>query len=488
MPNKARAGAEVSPWFVFFGLLAFAVLMRGQTFNDPVLGFDEQFYLLVGDRMLHGAVPYVDIFDRKPIGLFLIYAAIREFGGDGFLQYKLAACGVVALTAFLVYRAARPISNDFAAGVAGCLYILWLNVTGGEGGQAEVFYNLPVLAAAMLTWRASRAGKQLVPLGCAAMLFAGIAMQIKYTAIVEGVFFGGMLLWAYRRPGRRAGAMLAVAALWVGCALLPTALAAFVYWRMGALQPFLFANFVSVFGRVPDRFAAEMIGLIKLFGVLMPVFLLVGLSLRRARPADRFPVLWLGAAMMGVLLFGSFLAPHYGMPILIPACIACAPFFASYRYAQPVAGGMLAAAAIIGQIALARSEDSHGGRAQALLVAQAAQPDHGCIYVYDGYPALYMLTHSCLPTRWVFPGHLNTSDEDSANAIGIDPAAELTRILATRPEVIVDDAPAYALGNPETRAIVEAALARDYHLAASVKTGAARYRLVYRLNEVVPGL
>ena len=38
-------------------------------------------------------------------------------------------------------------------------------------------------------------------------------------------------------------------------------------------------------------------------------------------------------------------------------------------------------------------------------------------------------------------------------------------------------------GNAETRALVEAALARDYRLDATVKTGAARYRLVYRLNE-----
>jgi hypothetical protein len=483
--------ADASSWLVFFGLLAFALLMRGQTFNDPVLGFDEQFYLLVGDRMLQGAVPYVDIFDRKPIGLFLIYAAIRELGGDGFVQYKLVACGVVALTAFLIYGAARPIANNFAAGVAGCLYILWLNVSGGEGGQAEVFYNLPVLAAAMLTWRALAADKRVIPMGSAAMLLVGVAMQIKYTAVVEGVFLGAMLLWTYRRRQRGVGPMLAVAGLWIALALLPTALAAFVYWRMEAFQPFLFANFVSVFGRVPDPFPAEMVGLAKLFGVLAPVLLFVGLSLRRRHfvsLSDGFPLLWLGTAIAGVLFFGSFLAPHYGMPILVPACIAAAPFFARYRHARPVAGVTLAAAAIIGQIALARSEASHGGRAEALMVAQAAQPDHGCIYVYDGYPALYMLTHSCLPTRWVFPGHLNTSDENSVNAIGIDPATELSRILATRPQVIVDDAPAYEFGNPETRAIVEAALARDYHLEASVKTGAARYRLVYRLNEIAPGL
>ncbi len=97
-----------------------------------------------------------------------------------------------------------------------------------------------------------------------------------------------------------------------------------------------------------------------------------------------------------------------------------------------------------------------------------------------------MLTHSCLPTRFVFPGHLNTNDEASAKALGVDPTAEVRRILATQPETIIDDAPAYELGNPETRALVEATLARDYHLEKKVKTGNARYRLVYRLNGAPP--
>ncbi|GGF04570.1 hypothetical protein GCM10011611_07500 [Aliidongia dinghuensis] len=491
MPNSFGARLRtpqglLASGLILFGLLAFALLVRARTLNNPVLGFDEQFYLLVGDRMLLGAVPYVDIFDRKPIGLFLIYAAIRGLGGEGFVEYKLVACGFVALTAFLIYRAARPLSSSFAAGVAACLYVLWLNFMGGEGGQAAVFYNLPVLMAALLTWRAARTLVRIVPLGCAAMLFVGIAIQIKYTAIFEGIFFGIALLWSYHLSRRNLAALIAYALLWIGCALLPTALAALAYWRIGALQPFLFANFASIFGRTPDPFSAQMIGLAKLCGILLPLLLLCALSRRRraseGTPAPGFPFLWLGAAILGVLLFGSFLSPQYGMPILVPACIAAAPFFASYRHARLVAAVMLATALIGSNIALERSEFGKGGRAQALEIAQAAQPHHGCIYVYDGYPALYMLTHSCLPTRWVFPGHLNTSDESSGNALGVDPAAEVRRILAMQPEVIIDDAPAYELGNPETRALVETALARDYHLEKKVKTGTARYRLVYRLN------
>jgi hypothetical protein len=67
-----------------------------------------------------------------------IYAAIRDLGGDGFIQYKLVACGSAAVTALLIYRAARPIGSSFAAVVAACLYIPWLALTGGEGGQAQV--------------------------------------------------------------------------------------------------------------------------------------------------------------------------------------------------------------------------------------------------------------------------------------------------------------------------------------------------------------
>ena len=123
-----------------------------------------------------------------------------------------------------------------------------------------------------------------------------------------------------------------------------------------------------------------------------------------------------------------------------------------------------------------------GGRTEAMRVAQAARPTHGCIWVYDGYPALYLLTQSCVPTKWAFPGHLNTADEASVAAIGVDPLAEVARILATRPEVIVDNQPAYRLGNTNTRALVERELARSYRLTARVQTGTGRYRLVYRLR------
>ena len=129
---------------------------------------------------------------------------------------------------------------------------------------------------------------------------------------------------------------------------------------------------------------------------------------------------------------GAYLNPQYSAPLLPPLLVAGAGCFAG-RQGWRRALWLAAPAALAGQAVLALSVQAKGGRDQAYALARAAQPVHGCLYVYNGYPALYLLTHACLPTRWVFPGHLDTADEASAAAIGVDPMAEEARILRSRP-------------------------------------------------------
>lgn len=471
-------------WLAFLGLLLFATLVRAQTFNNPVIGFDEQFYLLVGDRMLNGALPYVDIFDRKPIGLFLIYAGARLLGGAGFVQYKIVALIVVSLTSFLIYRAAKPISNTVAALTAAALYSLYLNFMEGEGGQSEVFFNLLMLAAGLCVWQAVRTRERVISLGSAAMFLVGLAIQIKYTVLFEGVFFGLVLLWVLYKQRQRVALIFSLASLWVALALLPTLLAALAYWHLGALNAFAFANFYSLFGRNKATFWEQSNGFLEICGILLPIMGFAVAGWFKVKLPLRFIMAWIAAAVLGMVVFGSFGNAHYGMPLLAPCCIAAAAFFAHTRHAKRWMIGALASLFILSQVVIGRVTYLKGGYTEAMSVARAAMPNPqlpgACIFVYDGFPALYMLTRSCLPSRWVFPGHLNTVSEDSGKALGVNPEAEVARILATRPQVIIDDAPAYEGGNPKTRAMVHAVLAKDYTLTLSQKTGDARFRLVYR--------
>lgn len=160
--------------------------------GNPVAGLDEQFYLLVGDRMLDGALPYVDIWDRKPLGLFLVYAAIRLLPGDGVIAYQVIATLCLAATGLIVAAIARRSATPMAAIAAGLATIGFSTLLGVGMGDAPIFYDPLLAMAAWLILRASDHGRgtQSGTATGVAMLLAGVAITIKTTAVFEGVAFG----------------------------------------------------------------------------------------------------------------------------------------------------------------------------------------------------------------------------------------------------------------------------------------------------------
>jgi len=102
-------------------------------------------------------------------------------------------------------------------------------------------------------------------------------------------------------------------------------------------------------------------------------------------------------------------------------------------------------------------------RAEAQLTAAIAPyvgASRDCLYIFDGPTVLYRTTGTCLPTRFVYPDHLNNALE--SRALGIDQTAEVARILANRPGVIVTADPAVTVQRPENLKLIHDAIARDY--------------------------
>jgi hypothetical protein len=337
-------------------LLGVALLFRAAFFGNPVIEGDEQFYLLVGDRMRHGLLPYVDIWDRKPVGLFLVYAAIRLIGGEGIWQYQAVATLFAAGTAFLVSRIAARFAPPGAAILAGITYLAWLGVFGGEGGQSPVFYNLPVALAALLVLRAVAAGDasgfRLLRLGGGAMLAVGLAVQIKYSALFEGVFLGCALLWQGRRSGLGAARLAMFGFVWVACALLPTAAALASYAALGEADAFLFANFASVFRRDTSAAGSSLGRLARMAALASPLLFCAalgrwprpppGIAVRRnGAAAQDFVLAWAAVSILGVLAFGTYYG-HYALPVLVPLSAAAAAMLG----APPRAPGRGSAAAV----------------------------------------------------------------------------------------------------------------------------------------------
>src|ERR1700756_4508221 len=94
-------------WHWLF-VVAFVFLLRLPYFNSPTIHIDEEFYLVVADKWVnHGLVPYVDIWDRKPIGIFAIYAVAVALFKNAVFGYQLIATLFVIATCGAVCRIGR---------------------------------------------------------------------------------------------------------------------------------------------------------------------------------------------------------------------------------------------------------------------------------------------------------------------------------------------------------------------------------------------
>ena len=440
-------------------LLFAALALRLPDLGNPLVDLDEQMYLLVGRRMWDGAIPYVDIWDRKPVGLFLLYAATQALPVDAVVTYQLVAGAAAVGTAGLIAGLVRRLGAPAGALPAGLTYLVWLALIGGRGGQSPVFYNLLIAAAVMLTWSAL-AGRRRT--GMAAMLLAGIALQIKPTVVFEGAFLGIALLLACWRASRSPVRLAAAAALYVAVALLPTALAYGVYVGMGHGEAWWFANVDSIFLRqvTPnDPIADRLIGAL----LVLAIPLLVAIrGLIGARGAARcFVAAWLGTAFVGWLLIPPYFN-HYALPLLVPIAVAAGLALGS--------GAMRGLVAIAAVALLLSSGYPHRGetadarrRLAALATATARYVGRGCPFVFEAPPALYTTGDFCLPTRYPFPSHLIQASE--RRAIGVDPAVEVARILAHGPPVIVTGHAARD-HNRRTVPLVERAIADHYRPVA----------------------
>jgi hypothetical protein len=474
-PVEPSPRAEWRRWAPYAAIFAAAFLIRGITFGNPMLDFDEQLYLLVGDRLLHGHLPYVELWDRKPIGLFIFYALVRMFGGTGIVQYQIAATLCVAITGSLIWTMARRAAGPIASFTAALCYILLLMPFHGTGGQSPVIYNVLTAIAALCAFRSNDTDNavRIGRLALIAMALMGIAIQFKYTPMVEGMFFGCYFLWRLWRAGAPVVRIAGLAVAMVVLALLPTIAAVGFYAAAGHLDAFVQANFLSVFQRhpFPAQTRAGQRIFVLVYGLWIILLIPVAIAwrwLNRGDTDDRdFPLIlgWTAAAIAGFAMLGDFY-DFYFITVLLPACILIAPLMRPRRLGFALGCLLLFWPAFCVPkyvFETRRYQQIAGGLAGAI---QPYVKDR-CLYVYDGPVVLYLLTNSCAPTRFIYPDHLTNPTEQPA--LGIDPAAEEARLLATRPGAIVTaSSPPIPRVDPVTQRLVRAALARDYVLVARV--------------------
>jgi 4-amino-4-deoxy-L-arabinose transferase-like glycosyltransferase len=434
-----RSGWLGSPLLDALVLLTAAFGLRLWTFGDPNLFVDDQFYFLVGQRMHEGALPYVDIWDRKPLGLFLIYYGIAAIS-TSVLAYQIVATLFAAATAWMIGRIVLTLgSNRQGAILAGITYLVVICPMGGVGGQSPVFYNLLIAAAALLVTlefdalERGRIGWRI----WAAMTLCGLAATIKQTTIFESLFLGGYVLLALWRAGVSARSLTLIALAFGAIGIAPTAAISCYYAAVGHWTEYWHAMIVSNLNK--SRIDAAMIWQTSALALLIRAVFVISLGIwglvqEKDRRTRRFLTGWLFAAAIGFLAVPNFFV-HYILPVLVPVSVATGLIFDHRKWGRVMFVATLAyyqlwynpldfawshkSAASMGRMAvLVRAHDSGGG-----------------LLVYDGPPYLYSLSGKAPPSALAFPHHFNHAIEKDVSHLNT--SAELQRVIARGPGVVV---------------------------------------------------
>nr|WP_220572365.1 hypothetical protein [Gluconobacter oxydans] len=462
----------VAYWPHLFLFLA-ALAIRFMTLGDPILEWDEEFYLFGGGRILQGHLPYIDFWDRKPIGLFLIYAVFHLFGAYRIIAYQIGALLALWGTALLVRSMALMIAPASGALVAALIYEIWPTLAKGEGGQSPIFYNLLVAGAMCLILNhlhdfQDNNRKRRRNIGILVMSLFGLAIQIKYTVIFEGIFSGIYLIYTEIRSGYKIISIALDSFIWIFFAVLPT-IAVFVFYVLiGHGHDWIFANISSVFLRTSEGHQIILGRLIKISRLLAPFFIAMGVNFlfrkgfsEEQAPYVAFLGMWAAVAFGAFVVFGTWYI-HYILPILLPFSIQIAPLF--YKKLGRNLAWLIAIIGIVASQLSIRKTLRHGGKEQFLALEKSVDyGKSGCLFIYSGPIELYDALPYCRLTSHPFPSHFSLQRE--AGATGMDPLAELRAVLAQKPAYIISHEPESFGENRNVRKTLYDTISRSYFKA-----------------------
>ncbi|TIX51843.1 hypothetical protein [Alteraurantiacibacter aquimixticola] len=460
MTAAASLGRVAQRWFARWPaqlawFLAFALLTRFTMLGDPNYQDDEALFFLIGQGWVDGAWPYADMWDRKGPGLFLLFAGFAAIS-DSVLSYQIGALAFAALTAFTVNRIAFLFTGRLGAMLAGTLYLAQIPLFMGGGGQAAVFFNLPIAVAAWLVLSAPH--RALPSRGMlAAMLLAGVAATFKQTCLFDGIFLGSLLLWRHWRAGASVPQLARNVAQYAFLGALPILLFFGAFGLAGHLAELWHALVWSNLDKSynPANNITERV--VPLVLIISPVIPLVAATLALGpehdgkRPLRGVLALWLLVVLASLIAVPNFI-DHYMLPVVLVTSICAAPALQK----EPV-GPLWGFAAILGSLLFGPAfqanmrEQSRSAMAQvnAEIAAQAPQPR---LFVFQGPVALYAGPVERPPSPLIFPLHLYYAPERDTSYLPT--AGEVRRILAWRPHVVVTFPEQPDLADPELSAMV----------------------------------
>jgi 4-amino-4-deoxy-L-arabinose transferase-like glycosyltransferase len=185
-------------------ILGLTFLLRMKFWNQP-FEMDEGLHAYMGWGMLRGLVPFKDMYNTKPPGIYALHSLLFLFVKPSALNIKVFASIYTLGTVLAVFTVARKVAGETAGLLAALLFGIFSsgpNIQGG-GVNSEVFMVLPYTLAVLSLAEAVATGKSRHYLFMG--IWTGLACTIKQVAAVNLFWVASYLILRLWRARKGAG-------------------------------------------------------------------------------------------------------------------------------------------------------------------------------------------------------------------------------------------------------------------------------------------
>jgi hypothetical protein len=306
------------------------LLLRIPSIIEPYWYNDEGIYAAIATQMLEGGELYIDAWDHKPPGIFLIYTAIGFISKAADIDFLILLRSINLIlglvTVLLSVKLSKKFFNFRGQVLSSILVALAIGLPVIEGNilNAENIFLPLTLLAYLLFFNSLKDNtlktSSLISIG----LLFGLAFLIKVQPILEllGILTVIAAFYYVKKKGFTNPEFIKNVFTVCIATLIPISFVYIFYGVNGNIGELVFANFTYNFGYASDGNSVDGLSLVTQTAILfLGIISVLFLYFKKLLHKNVFYVLiWFLLALTGVSLSGRPY-PHYILQLIVPGVL-----------------------------------------------------------------------------------------------------------------------------------------------------------------------
>lgn len=175
--------------FSFLCFLLISFYFRLPFFFKDVINWDESTFILTGQSLLDGHLPYTKLWDLKPPLLPASFALFIMIFGKSIISIRVAGAICVALTSWFTYWIGSTLKSHRLGLLAGILSVASLSTIGFDfrATMSEHIAIVPLMGATLILMQERQTFFRLLWVGLILAVATMIRLNLAYVTLIAGI-------------------------------------------------------------------------------------------------------------------------------------------------------------------------------------------------------------------------------------------------------------------------------------------------------------